>query len=350
MKTFLTRRGARRILGPLLTVLLAGGLVTGCSSGSSSAGSSPAGASAGSAAAPVEWTWTDATGTTVTLPQRPERVAGYADYAIGMFAYGLQPAAVFGRVDVATDPRFAGYDLSSTAIVGTSYGQIDLEALAAAEPDLIVTGIYPTDRAGTLDTTAPYYAFADLEQQAQLAKIAPIVAIKVGGDGRAVIESLTGLATALGADPDRVAAAKADFDAAAADLTAAAGQADLEVTQMYADPDGIYVVKPADEPETQLYRSLGVTYTDLHPDGPYYWDIFSWENVGQMMTGDILLPNVEGFQAEELMAQPTFAASPALVAGQVNTWNGAALDYASQAVQMGKLAEILRSSRNVTGT
>lgn len=345
MKTSLTLRGARRILGLLLAVLLAGGLVAGCSSGSTSAG-----ASASSSAAPVEWTYTDDTGTTVTLPQRPERVASYADYAIGMFAYGLTPTAVFGRVDVASDPRFADYDLSNTTIVGNSYGEIDLEALAAAKPDLIVTGIYPTDRAGTLDATAPYYAFADLEQQEQLKKIAPIVAIKVGGNGLDVIKSLTALAAALGASPDKITAAQADFDKAAADLTAAAKNQPLEVTQMYADADGIYVVKPADEPETQLYQSLGVTYTNLHPDGPYYWDIFSWENVGQMMTGDILLPNIEGFQEADLKAQPTFASSPALVAGQVHTWNGAALDYASQAAQMGKLAEILRNSQNVTGT
>lgn len=345
MKASSSPRGAARVLIPLLAAVLGVTALASCSSDSSTA----AEASAGSSAAPVEWTYTDDTGTTVTLPQRPERVAAYADYAIGMFAYGLQPSAVFGRVDVATDPRFTDFDLSNTTIVGNSYGEIDLEALAASEPDLIVTGIYPTDRDGTLDSTQPYYAFADLEQQEQLAKIAPIVAIKVGGNGLDVITSLTALSEALGASPDTIAAARTDFDTASAELTAAAGDGTIEVTQMYADADGIYVVKPADEPETQLYRSLGVTFTDLHPDGDYYWDIFSWENVGQMMTGDVLLPNVEGFQAEALAAQPTFASSPALVAGQVHTWNGAALDYASQAGQMTRLAEILRSSQNVTG-
>jgi iron complex transport system substrate-binding protein len=342
----LSLRGTARLLTALLAAVLGVTALTSCSSGAAAADAAT-GAPAGSGAATAEWSYTDATGTTVTLPQRPERVASYADYAIGMFAYGLRPTAVFGRVDVATDPRFAGYDLSQTTVVGNSYGEIDLEALAASKPDLIVTGIYPTDRNGTIDSTQPYYAFADLEQQAQLAKIAPIVAIKVGGNGLDVIKSLTALTEALGASPDTVAAARADFDRASTELTAAATQSTLEVTQMYADADGIYVVKPADEPETQLYQSLGVTYTDLHPDGTYYWDIFSWENVGQMMTGDVLLANVEGFQQAELAAQPTFAASPALVAGQVHTWNGAALDYASQAVQMGKLTEILRSSQQV---
>ncbi len=343
MKAFLTHRGAARVIVSVVTAVLAGALLAACSSGSASGSASPS-----ASAQTTTWTYTDDTGTTVTLDHRPERVASYADYALGFLSYGLQPTAIFGRVDVKSDPRFAGADLSNVTIVGNSYGEIDLEALAAAKPDLIVTGIYPTDRAGTLDMTQPYYAFADLEQQEQLRKIAPIVAIKVGGNGLDVIESLTELAEALGADDETVAAAKAKFDAASADLTAAAKENNLEITQMYADADGVYVVKPADEPETQLYRSLGVTFTDLHPDTDYYWDIFSWENVGQMMTGDVLLVNVEGFQEADLKAQPTFASHPALVAGQVHTWNGAAMDYASQAAQMEKLAQILRTSKNVS--
>nr|BFF16398.1 hypothetical protein GCM10025699_77010 [Microbacterium flavescens] len=72
-------------------------------------------------------------------------------------------------------------------------------------------------------------------------------------------------------------------------------------------------------------------YTDLNPDGYYYWDIYSWENAADMMTGDVLLVNNEGFQQADLEAQPTFASHPALAAGQVHEWTGAALDYASQA-------------------
>ena len=294
------------------------------------------------------WSYTDDTGTTVTLDHQPERVASYADYAIGLFSYGIDPVAVFGRVDVASDDRFADYDLSNTAIVGNSYGEIDLEALAESAPDLIVTGIYPTDREGTLDLTGPDYGVADVEQQEQLEKIAPVVSIEVGGKGLDVVESMNRLAEALGASDDTVAAAKEKFDAASADLTAAAAESDLEVTQMYADADGIYVVKPNDEPETELYGELGVKFTDLNPDGDYYWDIYSWENAAQMMTGDVLLVNVEGYQEADLLAQPTFADDPALKAGQIHSWNQAALDYASQAAHMEELAQILRDSKKLS--
>ncbi|WP_066039479.1 ABC transporter substrate-binding protein [Herbiconiux solani] len=336
MKASTALRRSALLLVPALA--LAG--LAGCSSDSGTASSD--------SAADAAWSYTDDTGTTVTLDHRPERIASFSDYAIGLLSNGIDPVAIFGRVDVASDPRFDGYDISKAAIVGNSYGEIDLETLADAAPDLIVTGIYPTDRDGTLDLAGPYYAFADVEQQAQLAKIAPIVAIEVGGKGQDVIDSSNRLAEALGASQETIDAAKQKFDTAAADLTAAAKENEIEVTQMYADADGIYVVKPMDEPETELYSSLGVKFTNANPDGFYYWDIYSWENAAQMMTGDVLLVNVEGYQEADLRAQPTFASDPALAAGQIHSWNGAALDYTSQAAHMEQLADIIRSSKKLS--
>jgi iron complex transport system substrate-binding protein len=329
------RRSALLIVPALVLAALAG-----CSSSSSD----PATSDSSSDAA---WSFTDDAGKTVTLDHTPERVASYSDYALGLLSNGIDPVAIFGRFDVDTDTRFDKYDISDTAIVGNSYGEIDLEALAEAAPDIIVTGIYPTDREGTLDLEGPLYGLADVEQQEQLEKIAPVVAIEVGGAGIDVIESSNKLAEALGADPEVIAAGKAKYDTAAANLTAVAEETGLEVTQMYADADGVYVVKTADEPETELYASLGVDFTNLNPDGDYYWDIYSWENVSKMMTGDVLLVNVEGFQEDDLLAQPTFAEDPALVAGQVHTWNQAALDYASQAAHMDELAQILLDSKKL---
>jgi len=324
------RRSARLVIPVLALAVLAG-----CSTG----GTAEPGADSD-----AEWSFTDDTGTTVTVDHQPERIASYSDYALGLLSNGIEPVALFGRFDVASDERFDDYDISDAAVVGNNYGEIDLEALAETAPDLIVVGIYPTDREGTLDLEGAYYGVADVEQQEQLEKIAPVVAIEVGGKGSDVIESSNALAEALGASEEDIAAAKETYDTAAANLTAAAEESGLEVTQMYADADGVYVNKPKDDPETELYDSLGVNFTDANPDGDFYWDIYSWENAGQMMTGDILLVNVQGFQEKDLLAQPTFASHPALAAGQVYSWNQAALDYASQAAHMDELAEILRTA------
>jgi len=264
-----------------------------------------------------------------------------------LMSYGVKPVAVFARVDVKTDPRFAGVDLTGVTILGNAYGEIDLEALAEVAPDLIVTGVYPSDRQGTIDTTQPYYGMKDLEQQKKIEAISQVVAIKVGGEGIKVIESGAKLALALGADQAKVDADKATFEAAEATLSAAAKASDIEVTEMYADADGIYLVKPEDEPQTQLYKSLGVNLTELKPGGDYYWDIYSWENAGKVKSGDVILLSNEGFQQADLLKQATFADDPALVAGQVHERRVTPLGYSSQAKSLDHIAGILSSSKDV---
>ena len=329
-------------LSLLLGALLAIAALAACGSGAGAPASSAAASPASSS-----WSYTDDTGATITLDHKPERVAGYADQILSLLSYGVQPVAVFGRVDVKSDPRFAGYDLSQVKIVGNAYGEIDLEALAEAQPDLIVTAVYPSDRKGTIDAKSPFYGLKDLEQQKKVVAIAPVAALKVGGKGLDVIQSNAKLAVALGADQAKVDADKAAFDAAATKLTAAAKDSGLEVTVMYADADGIYLVKPEDEPQTQLYKSLGVKLTELKPDGPYYWDIYSWENAGKVMSGDIILLSAEGYQVDDLKKQATFAKHPALQAGQVFPNAYTSMDYASQAKLMDQLAGWLTQSKKV---
>lgn len=334
------RKSARRALRALVPLVAIALIATGCSSTASQPSST--------ASTDGAWSYTDALGNTISLDHRPTRIAAFADNALTLFSYGITPVAVFGRVDVASDERFADYDLSSTEIVGNTYGEIDLEKLAAAKPDLIVTGVYPTDRKGTIDTTQPDYGLNDLEQQKQIEAIAPIATVLVGGKGQDVIDANVTLAEDLGADESTIASQKKDYEAASDALAAAAkAHPEIEVTQMYADADGVYVVKPDDEPVTQLYKSLGVNLTNAHPDGDYYWDIYSWENAGQMMTGDIQLVNVEGYQKADLEKQPTFADDPAMKAGQLYPWIDAALNYTAQTAQMNEIAKLIDSAKNV---
>lgn len=314
---------------------------------SSSSGTPAASASSSASSAAEGWSYTDDTGATITLAAKPERVVAFADQALSLISYGVQPVGIFGRTDLATDPRFAGVDLTNVKILGNAYGEIDLEALAELAPDLIVTAVYPTDREGTLDAKAPLYGMKDLEQQQKVEAIAKVAAVKVGGQGLTLIESNAKLAVALGADQAKVDADKATFDAAAAKLTAAAKASDIEVTQLYADADGLYLVKPEDEPQTQLYKSLGVNLTELNPEGYYYWDIYSWENAGKAMTGDVLMLSPEGFQIAELKKQPTFAKHPALVAGQVYPNPYTAMDYSAQAKAMDVLTGHLTTAKNL---
>lgn len=331
-----------KIRSVLLTAVAASALLlAGCSSTGST------GSDTGStAASDAPWSYKDATGTTVKVDHTPKRVVVLNDIAISFVQYGLHPVGTFGQLTMASDARFKGLDTKGITQLGKAYGDIDLEQLAALKPDLVITSVYPTDEQGTIDTKSPGYGFKDMAQQKQVAAIAPIAQVKWGGKGLDVIKDISGLAESLGAKQSTVDAAEKRFDTAKDDLTAATKRQDLKVVSMYADGDGAYVTRPADEPTLQMYSDFGVDLVTPKPKG-FYWGIYSWENAGQI-SGDVLLLSQQGYQVADLEKQPTFADNAALAAGQVHSWTFPALDYASQAEYMTKLAGWLDDSKKLS--
>ncbi len=115
---------------------------------------------------------------------------------------------------------------------------------------------------------------------------------------------------------------------------------------MYGDADGAYVMKPDDEPITQLYKELGVKFFEPEPEG-YYWGIYSWENAGKI-GGDLILLQKDGYTEEEILKQPTIAQTPAFEAGQIEPFTSPGLDYVSQTDYMTKLAQYISDAKVVT--
>lgn len=250
--------------------------------------------------------------------------------------------AVFGFEPMADDGQFDGKDLSKVADVGITYGEINLEELAAAQPDIIVVTSYP----GESDLI---YDFADTSQQAAVEAIAPIVAIRQGGSALDVAERNAELAQSLGVDLDvpEVTAAKADFEPAQAELTTA-GEKGLRVLVLVLVmagyvTDGLYLAKVPDDPALSCYQSLGVDFAAIGGDG-YHWQRLGWENA-DMYPVDLILYSPRAMGEDELMAQPSFAVLPAAVAGQVFPWETVSMDYASLALGAHNLAEWLTGSK-----
>lgn len=329
-----------RTRGPLAAAVALALLLTGCSATGSPSSPSSAGAASG------KWSFTDDLGKTVTLDHRPTRVAGLNDILVSLLQYGIKPVASFGYSSIKADPRFDGLDTAGITEVGKTYGEIDVEKLAEAAPDVIVADVYPTDEQGTIDKTQPDYGFNDLAQQKQIARIAPIVTIYMGGDGADVIKHTTDFATALGAPADKVTAAEKTYTAARTDLQTAAAASKLKVAAIYADADGVDVAKAPDDPGLRLYSDLGVDFVKPTPKG-YYWGLYSWENAGKV-GGDLVLLAQTGYQSAQLLKQPTFAVTAAARAGQIHPWVSAGLDYVSQAAYMTQLAGYLRESKPLT--
>jgi iron complex transport system substrate-binding protein len=73
----------------------------------------------------------------------------------------------------------------------------------------------------------------------------------------------------------------------------------------------------------------------------------SWENVGSLAADILLESQIDDMSAEQILAQPTFARTPAGQARQVYSWVFASMDYAAQAAYMAELAGHLESARKV---
>ena len=332
----------RRLAGAALT-LVALVATAGCS-----------GEPAEPAAAPEEggWSFTDDLGTTVELDATPTRIAGLNDVIASLWNYGVQPVAGFGQTSAADDVAFEGRDLTDLEIVGESYGQIDLERLAAADPDLVVTSVYPTDSSGALDPNQPLYGFESLQQQEQVGRIAPIVAIAYRGSAADVIERTVQLAESLRADSAAIDAAREDYAVASAELTAA-GARGITVLPVYATAtDGWWMAKAPDDPALRLYSDLGVDFVDPGGDG-YFWETTSWETTSwERVTdhpSDVILYSLRGGETpEQMRAQPTYPLLPAAQAGQEHPWEYVGMDHVAQAAYMSELAGWLTEARKVT--
>jgi len=331
-------RTARRLFGGLLAVGLTVG-VSACGTDDP----------ATETAAETGWEFTDDLGNTVELDEVPTRIAGLNDLAASLWNYGIEPVATFGQTSAEDDVAFEGRDLSDVAIVGSAYGEIDLEALAAAAPDLIVTTIYPADSSGEIPEDTAGYGFNDLAQQEQVAEIAPIVTIAYRGSAADVIERVVDLAASLGVDTEdgEVADARADFEQASEELSAAA-ESGVSVLPVFAtQADGWWMAKADDDPQLRLYKDLGVNFVDPGGDG-YFWNSVGWEEVPNHPS-DVLLYSLRfSMTPEEIAAQPTAALLPAVEAGQLYPWKYIGPDYVAQAAYMEELAGYLTEAQKVS--
>lgn len=305
------------------------------------------GTTAGDAAATSStgWTFTDDLGVTVTLDAPPTRIAGVSDAVVGLWNYGIAPVAVYGSAPLADDVGFAGRDLTDVALVGQVYGEIDLEALAAAAPDLVVELVYPAERGATPTADDVRFGYADATTQEAVEQIAPIVTLAVTGTVDVVAERSAVLAAALGVDQALLDGYRADFTAASDRLeaTAAAGLSLVFVAGYDAE---LYVAHPQDDPTLAYYQQLGLTMVDPAGDD-FYWSVLSWETVDQL-SADVVLTTPRAMLPAELLAQPTFATLAAARAGQLVEWEARSVDLLAQAQYMDALATALQTARKVT--
>lgn len=326
-------RPNRRTAAVLVTGLLALGTLAACS-GSEAPPTASAGSKSTVTAPAGRWSFTDDRGKEVTLDHAPEIIAADAATAGGLWEYGIDVnGGVFGQVELADGTKSPAIGLASPDdfdSVGDAT-QINIEALAAEKPDVIV---------GAMWDDRQFYGI-DPEQLDEVEQIAPVIGIRV--DDRPVTEPLARvaeLAESLGADPDgEIADAKEAFGAASKAFTAAnEAKPDLLVAAVSGSPTEMYVAYPPKWPDLSYYQDLGMNLVEPkdHPTAGGFWETLSWEQAGRYPV-DLVLADGRGGSLETIKEQiPAVALSmPALEADQIVVWP------AVHAYGYGNFAEIL---------
>ncbi len=293
------------------------------------------------------WTFTDDVGVTVTLDRAPERVASYADYALGLHSLDVDPS----RSSVAC--RWPPTSGSPTTTCPTSPWSATPTARWTSRrwrrptPTSSSSASTRSDGEGTLDLEGPANSLQDTAQQQQLEAIAPLITIEVGGKGQDVVDSLNRLALAwvpssrpstrrrASSTPRgrprrrrRDVRGRGDPDVRRRELGHLRGQARRRARDGALPPVRGRLHRPESGRRQLLLGRL------------------QWENASQMSTGDVLLVNVE---ASRPTTSPPSRPSPATrrwwPAGARLERRGDGLPLAGRA--HAELAEILRSSQDV---
>ncbi|MFF9910235.1 ABC transporter substrate-binding protein [Streptomyces sp. NPDC013457] len=309
--THLTRRG-----------LLAAGGALGLGAALAACGSETKGSdSAGSSEKAGPWKFTDDRGTAVEAKSTPKNIVAFTGMAAALKDFGIEVKGVFGPTTVkdpktgaeTPDVQAGDLDVKKVKILGNVWGEFKIEEYLKLNPDLLITDMW--------EKNDLWYVPA--EQKDKILKVAPSVALWAADKSMpTVLQRHADLAASLGADvkTKQILADKARFEAAAERVRQAAkGKKDIKVLIGSGSPDLFYVSTPVRPTDTLYFQELGINIiTPDKLDQGGWFEGLSWENVDKYKADVILLDNrTSALQPEALKAKPTWAALPAVKAGQV---------------------------------
>ncbi|WP_433825248.1 ABC transporter substrate-binding protein [Actinoplanes sp. CA-015351] len=308
-----------------------GALLSAC--GDNEETGSPSSDASAPAAAAGPWSFTDDQPKELKADKTPSKIVAFTGTAAALVDLGLQDSivGVFGetkKADGTAEDQAGDLDINKVQIIGNAWGEFSVEKYAALSPELLVTHMF--------DPGAYWYIPA--ESQDKILGLAPTATITVGRVPLTKpIERYAELAASLGADLNapKVTEAKARFEKAAADLSAAAkASGGIKVLAGSGAADIFYVSNPKVSSDLMYFKELGVDIiVPEKTDGGDYYESLSWENADKYAADIIFLDARTGtLQPNDLASKPGWSALPAVKANQVfpwqavpiYSWNGAA--------------------------
>ncbi|GAA1355012.1 ABC transporter substrate-binding protein [Streptomyces beijiangensis] len=296
--------------------LLAAGGVIGIGAALTACGGSDDKKKSGSAAEDSgPWTFTDDRGTKLSTKSTPKNIVAFTGTAAALFDYGIEVKGVFGPTKTAdgkADVQAGDMDIAKLTILGNVWGEFNVEKYATLAPDLLVTDMWQKD--------ALWYV--PDESKAKILKLAPSAALWAAEVNMAkALQRRADLAKSLGADltSAKFTDAKAAFEKAAARLRAAAkSKPDIKVLIGSASKDLLYASVPKMSADTLYFQELGVNFVEPKANAQGFFEELSWENADKYKADVIMMDNrSSALQPSALTSKPTWAALPAVKAGQV---------------------------------
>ena len=296
----------------------------------------------------ADWTYTDGGGKTVTLPDTPKRIVAHANVAAGLIPLGIRPVGIYVDGPVKDDPSLRGLDLTGIEILGEAWGEIDIEKLAAVEPDIIIAEYWPLEN-----------AYSGMESGAAdgtlIEQIAPVAGPIQGNSTETLIKDYEALATLLGADlsDPAIAADKAKFEAAKAAFQAALkAKPGLDVLAVWAGTDALYVASADGSAELSDFAAWGLDIISPEvADDRGYWETVSWETVDKYQPDLVLVDDRSGPATRATAeGQPTWKTIRAVEKGQVGDWPAFWMrNYRVYAEQLDKLTATINATDETVG-
>ena len=320
---------------------------TGSTGSTDAADAAPSGSRGPTSAVAPGGTYTDARGQKVAIPAAGGVVVAQSSAAAALWDAGFQVKGAYGELKTTggkLDYQAGSLDLAKLTVVGTTYGEFAVEKYAALNPKLLIDLSF--------DDKTLWYVPAN--SAAQIGAIAPTLGVKMLGlQLPAIIEEFVGLAQQLGADPGTAVKAKVDFDAAAAAVkSAGSAKAGIKVLVVSRNVDKVYVADPKMGPDLAHWASLGVSMVgpSVQLKETDYFQELSWEQIGTFKADVILYDAREVAGAAAAAAKiSTWAAMPAVKAGQVYPWYAAApYSYKASAPLYNDFAKQLSGAKKVT--
>ncbi|UVI36015.1 ABC transporter substrate-binding protein [Brevibacterium spongiae] len=273
-------------------------------------------------------------GLTIELDRPAERIAADFYSAAGLAQYGITPVAVFGFGQNESPGK--SFDADGVEVVGTEM-ELDIEALALTEPDILVA--YGNE-------AGDGWTWWDEKVKDQVAGLVDFVPVKLSEQSPdAMFAQYAAIAEALGKDTDAapVAEGRRAFERARKRIRTVAEDSD-SLTVLLANFSAEINYTSTSLGIAQMLSEDGLTLVGPKSPADSSWAEVSWEKISDY-PADVVLVHDASADFED---NPVYRRLPAVRADQLGTWDDKrAYTYDGYATWLNELADVLEGAKKI---